>query len=176
MKKKCGCSKKSTPKMGIVKDKMYIFPKKSIPAMGLSGGKRPSDKPKRTLGTDIEDIFSGSKIGSRFEQGPNDAQIEGAKKQSVKGLPPGAVRWGKGTYRMPGSDKSIPIPPMGKISVPAMGPGGAIVGGYLGKKLGSWVGSAGRLIGKKHEKYGRQAGEYIGGTLGGGIGLAGLPF
>jgi hypothetical protein len=53
------------------------------------------------------------------------------------------------------------------MSVPRMGVVGAAGGAYVGKKLGSWVGSAGKLIGKNHEKYGRQAGEYIGGSVGG---------
>lgn len=174
----CKACKKSTPKMGVVKDKMYRFPKKSVPAMGLSGGKRLSDQPKRTLGTDIEDFFAGRKIGKRFEQAPTAAQQEGFDKKSVKGLPPGARRWSKGTYKMPGNDTPIPIPSMGcsKTSIPKMGPVGAVIGGYLGKKLGNFIGSAGKRIGPKHDKYGRQAGEYIGGTLGAGIGLAGFPF
>jgi len=61
-------------------------------------------------------------------------------------------------------------------STPKMGAFGATVGGYVGKKIGSFVGSAGKLIGPKHAKYGRKAGEYIGGTLGSGIGFASIPF
>ena len=81
-------------------------------------------------------------------------------------------------------EKYQSIPKMGKdkmyrdkkYSTPKMGAYGAMVGGYVGKKIGSFVGSAGKLIGRKHEKYGRQAGEYIGGTLGSGIGFASIPF
>lgn len=54
-----------------------------------------------------------------------------------------------------------------RTSVPKMGPVGAVGGAYVGKKLGSWIGSAGKLIGPNHEKYGRKAGEYIGGSVGG---------
>jgi hypothetical protein len=68
-----------------------------------------------------------------------------------------------------------PRPSVGDVSIPVMGPLGAVAGGVVGKKLGSWVGSAGRLIGPKHEKYGRQAGEYIYGTLGAGLGAVFTP-
>lgn len=176
---------RSTPKMGVT-NKKYKYP---VPAMGLTGGKGPVDwsKPRRTFGTDIEDFFAGRKIGDRFKTvySPEDLKI--FQDQANKGLPPGAVRWGKGTYRMPGSDVSIPI--MGskkrnKVSVPRMGPVGASIGasagGYIGNKIGKFIGSAGRVIGPNHRKYGEQAGQYIGttlgSTLGGTFGLASTPF
>ena len=61
------------------------------------------------------------------------------------------------------------------MSVPAMGPLGAVAGAYAGKKIGSWVGSAGKLIGPQTEKYARKTGEYIYGTLGGGLGALYSP-
>jgi hypothetical protein len=157
----CKSSKKSIPNMGEgIKDKRYKWPSNtSIPKMGKIGT-------GRTISTDVDDLMSGRPVGKRFEVKYTQQQQDAFKAKANKGLPPGAVRWGKGTYRMPGSDVSIPI----------MGAGGAAVGGFVGKKIGSFIGSAGRLIGPKHEKYGRQAGEYIGGTLGSGIGLAGMPF
>ena len=101
--KKKSANKKSIPKMGVIKDKMYRGEKyHSMPKMGFMGKK----------------------------------------------------------YR----------------SIPKMGAFGATAGGYVGKKIGSFIGSAGKLIGPKHEKYGRQAGEYIGGALGSGIGFSSIPF
>jgi hypothetical protein len=162
--------------MGIpTRNKMYKYP--SVPAMGskasaVTSAFKALGKVFKSAGAATEDDdYRGPQFESRD---PNQVRVpEVRTREDVMAN----KRYYNSTQRKTNPLLSKPgMSTRRRHSIPAMGPGGAAIGGYLGKKLGSWVGSAGKLIGKKHEKYGRQAGEYIGGTLGAGIGLAGVPF
>ena len=154
--------KHTTPKMGITKNKMYKYP--STPAMGKAGGKGTTLSLFGAIGS------AGQKLADQ-----DRANVKFASDRMEK---PGMRRTGKGSYEFINpKDKANKTAELlntaqtslfsRNTSVPAMGPIGAVVGASGGRKLGSWVGSAGKLLGKKHEKYGRLAGEYIGGSLGG---------
>lgn len=160
--------KKSTPAMG--------RKKRSIPAMGKAGGTGSNFfAPVGALFKPITDMnnnateqakkLSDSKPGMHrvskgkwvFNTPEDEARAVSAANNQVKGL-----------NSIFNSDQNISMADrMNNISIPGMGVAGAVGGGYAGKKIGSWIGSAGKLIGPKHEKYGRQAGEYIGGAVGG---------
>lgn len=164
----------STPRMGGTRNKMYKYkpgeqPDRSIPAMGSKASgfvtlfKSLGKVGKSTASALDQDDYTGP----QFEQrDPNKERETGpplSKKEIIANF-----RTDKSRARKVNSLANKPGMSVGrKISVPRMGPVGAAGGAYVGRKLGSWIGSAGKLIGKKHEKYGRQAGEYIGGSVGG---------
>jgi len=116
--------------------------------------------------------------GSTPSMGKKKPKIRVKKKSANKKSIP---KMGVIKDKMYRGEKYHAMPKMGFMgkkyrSIPKMGAFGATAGGYVGKKIGSFIGSAGKLIGPKHEKYGRQAGEYIGGALGSGIGFSSIPF
>lgn len=162
----------STPRMGGVRNKMYKYKpgeRPSVPAMGSKASgftslfKALGKVGKSTSAALDKDNYKGPVFEERDpnkerEVGPQLSRKEiiantRARKATARKVNPLANKPGMGVRR--------------KISVPKMGPVGAVGGAYVGKKLGNWVGSAGKLIGKNHEKYGRKVGEYIGGSVGG---------
>ena len=177
--------KRSTPRMGGTRNKMYKYKpgeQPSVPAMGSRGDGKGSN--------------AFAPLGSLFEPITKLNQYAKDKNKSFAQSKPGMHLVGKGKWKFDNPEdeqqrteelsslqKSIfSTPRMGpkmiqtatgtlnrsrRVSVPRMGPIGAIGGAYSGKKLGSWIGSAGKLINPTHEKYGRKAGEYIGGSVGG---------
>lgn len=185
MKTRAKSNTRSTPRMGaVIKDKMYRRP--SVPAMGKAGGNGITLPGFAAIGSAGQSLYNQDRANVKYS--------------SDRMEKPGMRRTGKGSYSFINkeeedkytqkaqrdlnslnsifnADKNLdPLQRSANVSIPLMGPLGAVAGGYVGKKLGSWVGSAGKLIGKKHEKYGRQAGEYIFGTVGGGLGAVLTPF
>jgi len=152
--------RKSTPHMGGVRNKMYKYP--SVPAMGSKASgfvtlfKSLGKVGKSTASALDQDNYKGPK----FEQ--RDPNRERVVEHLSRGERIANTRSDKARAR-----RSNPLANKPGMSVPRMGVLGAAGGAYVGKKLGSWIGSAGKLLGPKHEKYGRRAGEYIGGSVGG---------
>ena len=173
---KCKSKKRSTPRMGGTRNKMYKFkpgeqPERSIPAMGSKASgivtlfKSLSKVGKGTASALDQDNYKGPQFE---ERDPNKVRVveqlsNAERKANRKNDIARAVRVNS-LANKPGMSVNRSRQ---KTSVPAMGPLGAAGGAYVGKNIGSWIGSAGKLIGKKHEKYGRKAGEYIGGSVGG---------
>jgi hypothetical protein len=183
MKKKCN---RSTPRMGVqIRDKMYRGPRPSVPAMGKAGGKGITLPGFAAIGAAGQKLYNQDRANVKYASDRMER--------------PGMRRTGKGSYAFINEEEkqkytqkakqdlvglnsifnadrnASPLERASNVSIPVMGPLGAVAGGMAGKKLGSWVGSAGKLIGPKHEKYGRQAGEYIYGTLGAGLGAMFSP-
>lgn len=151
--------------MGGTRNKMYKYKpgeQPSVPAMGSKASgfvtlfKSLGKVGKSTASALDKDNYTGP----QFEQ--RDPNKERVVEHLSRGERIANARSDKARAR-----RSNPLANKPGMSVPRMGVLGAAGGAYVGKKLGNWIGSAGKLIGKKHEKYGRQAGEYIGGSVGG---------
>lgn len=163
---------KSTPRMGVIRNKMYKYKpgeRSSVPAMGSkASGFTSLFKALGKVGKSTSAALDNDNYkGPVFEERDlNKKRVVGpplSKKEIISNTKTDKSRARKVNPLANKPGMSV----RRKISVPRMGPIGAMGGAYSGKKLGSFVGSAGKLIGPKHEKYGRKVGEYVGGSVGG---------